>query len=246
MTVKVNDWNLQDVGQLDLSAVWRAYPPKPGNFSHPPAIVLDAGRPVLHLATAAEALRIGRPLQVHLTKTPWFVWEWKPLVLPDGADLRDPARNDQAGRVMLVFEGMKGILYVWDTAAPVGTEVRSDPLDFFERVLIVVRSGRNRARSSSWASRVTPTTRTRARRCSLGWHSSRSATERRPPIAGASAAKSDGWAAGRLGTRHLMRRGALPPAPVASAGARAPVHVTGSPPTGRERPRPRARQGGGY
>jgi hypothetical protein len=143
MTVKVNDWNLQDVGQLDLSAVWRAYPPKPGNFSHPPAIVLDAGRPVLHLATAAEALRIGRPLQVHLTKTPWFVWEWKPLVLPDGADLRDPARNDQAGRVMLVFEGMKGILYVWDTAAPVGTEVRSDPLDFFERVLIVVRSGRD-------------------------------------------------------------------------------------------------------
>jgi hypothetical protein len=141
MAVKVNDWSVQEVGRLDLAAVWRSYPPKPVNFTHPPAIVIDAGRPVLHLATVAEALRIGRPLQVHLTKTPWLVWEWKPLVLPDGADLRDPARNDQAGRVMLVFEGMKGILYVWDTAAPVGTEVRSDSLDFFERVLIVVRSG---------------------------------------------------------------------------------------------------------
>ena len=143
MVVKVDDWNLQEVGRLDLSAVWRSYPPKPANFKHPPAIVIDAGRPVLHLATAREALRIGRPLQVRLTKTPWLVWEWKPLVLPDGADIRDPALNDQAGRVMVVFEGMKGILYVWDTTAPVGTEVRSDSLDFFERVLIVVRSGRD-------------------------------------------------------------------------------------------------------
>jgi Protein of unknown function (DUF3047) len=143
IAVKVNDWHLQEVGRLDLSAVWRSYPPKPVNFTHPPAIVIDAGRPVLHLATVAEALRIGRPLQVHLTQTPWLVWEWKAVVLPDGGDIRDPALNDQAGRVMVVFEGMKGILYVWDTTAPVGTELRSDSLDFFERVLIVVRSGRD-------------------------------------------------------------------------------------------------------
>jgi hypothetical protein len=142
MAVPVEDWTLHEAGRLDLSAVWRPYPPKPVNFTHPPAIVIDAGRPVLHLATAAEAMRIGRPLQVHLTRTPWLVWEWKSLVLPDGADIRDPALNDQAGRVMLVFEGMKAILYVWDTTAPVGTEVRSDSLDFFQRVLIVVRSGR--------------------------------------------------------------------------------------------------------
>jgi hypothetical protein len=36
---------------------------------------------------------------------------------------------------------MKGILYIWDTVAPVGTEVRPDEFEIFDRVLIVVRSG---------------------------------------------------------------------------------------------------------
>ena len=36
---------------------------------------------------------------------------------------------------------MKGLLYVWDTTAPVGTEARPGELELFQRVLIVVRSG---------------------------------------------------------------------------------------------------------
>src|SRR5436309_1610467 len=65
----------------------------------------------------------------------------KALLLPEGGDVRSPRRNDQAGRVMLLFEGMRAILYVWDTTAPIGAEARSDSLDLFQRVLIVVRSG---------------------------------------------------------------------------------------------------------
>jgi hypothetical protein len=103
--------------------------------------VQDEGRPVLQLMTDREAMRVGRMLKVDPKKTPWLVWEWKPLVLPEGGDVRNPKRNDQAGRVMVVFEGMKGILYVWDTTAPVGTVVRPDELELFQRVLIVVRSG---------------------------------------------------------------------------------------------------------
>ena len=68
--VKVSDWNLHEVGRLDLSAVWRSYPPKPVTFTHPPAIVIDAGRPVLHLCAAAKAPRSGQRLQVHLPQTP--------------------------------------------------------------------------------------------------------------------------------------------------------------------------------
>jgi hypothetical protein len=45
---------------------------------------------------------------------------------------------------MLLFEGMKAIVYVWDTSAPIAEEVRSDPFDLFQRVLVVVRSGRGR------------------------------------------------------------------------------------------------------
>jgi Protein of unknown function (DUF3047) len=140
-TVRVDDWDAYPPGPLDLAASWRRYPPEVTPFKRPPAIVRDGGRPVLELATADEAMRIGRKLSIDPTKTPWLIWEWKPLVLPKGGDVRDLKRNDQVGRVMVVFEGMKGIQYVWDTTAPVGTEARPDELELFQRVLIVVRSG---------------------------------------------------------------------------------------------------------
>ena len=140
-TVRVDDWDAQPIGPLNLSATWRRYAGESTVFKQPPAIVQDDGRPVLQLMTDREAMRVGRTLKVDPKKTPWLVWEWKPLVLPKGGDVRHPERNDQAGRVMVVFEGMKGILYVWDTTAPVGTEVRPDELEIFQRVLIVVRSG---------------------------------------------------------------------------------------------------------
>jgi hypothetical protein len=139
--VRVDNWDALTVGPLDLAGAWHRYPAERRRFKHPPAIVLDSGRPVLELTTAGEAMRIGRALKVDLAKTPWLAWEWKPIVLPEGGDVRDVKRNDQAGRVMLVFEGMKGLLYVWDTTAPTGTEARPDELELFQRVLIVVRSG---------------------------------------------------------------------------------------------------------
>jgi hypothetical protein len=36
---------------------------------------------------------------------------------------------------------MRGLLYVWDTTAPVGTETAPEDLDIFQRALVVVRSG---------------------------------------------------------------------------------------------------------
>jgi hypothetical protein len=139
--VRLDDWNAYPPGPLDLSGAWQRYPPAATPFKDPPAIVLDEGRPVLRLVTAGEAMRVGRRPRVDLQATPWLVWEWKPLVLPEGGDVRHPGRNDQAGRVMVVFEGLRGIQYVWDTTAPAGTEARPDELELFERVLIVVRSG---------------------------------------------------------------------------------------------------------
>jgi hypothetical protein len=140
-TVRVDNWDAHPPGPLNLSAEWRRYPPERGAFKQPPAILLDDGRPVLRLATDGEAMRVGRNLRIDAKATPWLSWEWKALVLPDGGDVRNAHRNDQAGRVMLVFEGMKGIQYVWDTTAPVGTEARPDEMELFQRVLIVVRSG---------------------------------------------------------------------------------------------------------
>src|SRR5256712_6454288 len=110
-------------------------------FKQPPTIALDNGRRVLELVTGRDTMASGRPFAVDARETPWLVWEWKALLLPEGGDVRSPRRNDQAGRVMLLFEGTRAILYVWDTTAPIGAEARSDSLDLFQRVLIVVRSG---------------------------------------------------------------------------------------------------------
>jgi hypothetical protein len=140
--IRVDIWESAPLGPLDLSRGWQRYPPGGAALKQPPAVVSDAGRPVLELATAGEAVRIGRPMAIDPRQTPWLTWEWKALVLPDNGDVRDPRRNDQAGRVMLVFEGMRGLLYVWDTTAPVGTETPPDGLDLFQRALVVVRSGR--------------------------------------------------------------------------------------------------------
>ncbi len=140
-TIRVDTWAAAAPGVLDLSATWRRYPPQASAFTDPPAVVQDDGRPVLRLATTGEALRIGRPLKVDVSGTPVLTWEWKPLILPEGGDVRNPKRNDQTGRVMVMFEGMKALLYVWDTTAPVGTVMGPDPLDLFQRALIVVRSG---------------------------------------------------------------------------------------------------------
>ena len=138
--VRIDNWQTYPAGPLDLSGIWRPYPGEQ-TFKHAPAIVLDGARPVLSLQTEAEAMRIGRAVAVDPRQTPWLTWEWKAVVLPQGGDVRDRRRNDQAGRVMIVFEGMKGLLYVWDTTAPVGVESLPDGFDLFQRALIVVRSG---------------------------------------------------------------------------------------------------------
>ncbi|MBI1736647.1 MAG: DUF3047 domain-containing protein [Candidatus Rokubacteria bacterium] len=140
--VRVDDWDSRAPGPLELGETWRTYPfYDKGIVAQPPAIVLDDGRRALRLATENEAIRVGRPMKIDVRATPWLVWEWKPLVLPDRGDARDQRRNDQAARVMIVFEGMKAIAYLWDTSAPVGAEVEPDLLEMFQRVLIVVRSG---------------------------------------------------------------------------------------------------------
>jgi hypothetical protein len=139
--VRIDTWEAAQVGPLDLT-VWRPYPPNEQHqFKRPPEIVMDGGRPVLRLTTAGEPMRVGRAMTVDVAKRRWLAWDWKALELPGGGDVRHPRRNDQAGRVMVVFGGMKGILYVWDTTAPVGVETPPDPLELFQRVLIVVRSG---------------------------------------------------------------------------------------------------------
>ena len=140
--IRVDDWESRALGPVELGNRWRTYPffERPV-FKQPPAMVEDDGRRALRLATEGEAMRVGRAIKVDLRRTPWLVWEWKPLVLPGGGDVRDRNRNDQAARVMVMFEGMRAVGYLWDTTAPVDTEVQPDQLEMFQRSLVVVRVG---------------------------------------------------------------------------------------------------------
>ena len=138
--VRLDNWESYPAGRLDLAGTWRPYPSEQ-TFKHAPTIVRETDRSALRLKTDDEPMRIGRVVKVEPRETPWLTWEWKVVALPAGGDLRDPRRNDQAGRVMVMFDGMKGLLYVWDTTAPVGAETRSDGFELFRRALIVVRSG---------------------------------------------------------------------------------------------------------
>jgi hypothetical protein len=141
-SVRVDDWQALPTGPLEIGKTWRTYPfYERASFRQPPAIVVDDGRHALRLTTEGEAARIGRPLKVDVRQTPWLVWEWKALTLPEGADVRDHRRNDQAARVMVVFEGMKAVAYIWDTSAPAGADVLPDELEMFQRLFVVVRSG---------------------------------------------------------------------------------------------------------
>jgi hypothetical protein len=138
--VRLDNWESYPAGRLDLAGTWRPYPSEQ-KFKHAPTIVRETDRSALQLKTDDEPMRIGRVVKVEPRETPWLTWEWKVVALPAGGDLRDPRRNDQAGRVMVMFDGMKGLLYVWDTTAPIGAETRSDGFELFRRALIVVRSG---------------------------------------------------------------------------------------------------------
>jgi DUF3047 family protein len=147
--VRVDTWDSAPDGPLDLSRDWQLNPHAPSTtFRYPPAIILDGPQRALRLRTDHETVSLWRMVRADLRRTPRLVWEWKALALPAGGDVRQPRRNDQAARVMVLFEGWKSIVYVWDTQAPVGTEVRPDELATVDRVLVVVRSGS--ARLGQW------------------------------------------------------------------------------------------------
>jgi len=116
-------------------------------FKYPPTVVLDDARRALRLKTDHETMAIGRSFHLDVATTRTLMWEWKPLVLPVGGDVREHAakRNDQAARVVLWFDASlfterRAIGYIWDSSAPVGTIIRQSS-GAAERALVVVRSG---------------------------------------------------------------------------------------------------------
>jgi hypothetical protein len=98
------------------------------------------------LRSSRTSFALYRDLVVGLDEFPTLVWSWKVTRLPNGGDVRDGARDDQAAQVYVVFPRWPSLRtqsdvigYVWDTTAPVGTTVTSPKAPNVK--IIVVESG---------------------------------------------------------------------------------------------------------
>jgi len=88
------------------------------------------GRVALRLRSERNSFALHRDIILDLRQYPILAWSWKVMKLPNGGDVRDPARNDQAAQVYVVFPRWPSprtnsdvIGYIWDSRAPVGTRL---------------------------------------------------------------------------------------------------------------------------
>jgi hypothetical protein len=91
-------------------------------------LVRADGRVALRLRSERNSFALHRDLVLDVREYPTLTWSWKVSRLPAGGDVREPARDDQAAQVYVVFPRWPSprtssdvLGYVWDSRAPVGT-----------------------------------------------------------------------------------------------------------------------------
>jgi hypothetical protein len=94
----------------------------------------QAGK-VLWIRSESASFLVGNRAQSFDPREyPILRWSWRAVILPTNGDVRKNSllfgenRNDQAVQILVVFEGNRILSYVWDTTAPVGTEVEEPSL----------------------------------------------------------------------------------------------------------------------
>lgn len=87
------------------------------------------------------SIQIFKPVSWNLLQKPRLSWRWRPSLLPQGGDERDPDHNDSACGVYVIFGRYSGhaLKYVWSTQAPLETVVEKKPGKFY---IIVKGSGK--------------------------------------------------------------------------------------------------------
>jgi len=101
---------------------------KPGTRSAVFSVAKDAGSGGSFLrmeSDKASAALITRPYGVDLKKTPLVRWRWRATTLPNGADGRQRAKDDQAIGIYIGAGNAlnnKSVSYRWDTETPKGSE----------------------------------------------------------------------------------------------------------------------------
>jgi hypothetical protein len=93
-------------------------------------LVRADGRLALRLRSERNSFAVHRDLVLDLRQHPILSWSWKVSRLPNGGDVREAGRDDQAAQVYVVFPRWPSprtksdvIGYVWDSRAPVGSQL---------------------------------------------------------------------------------------------------------------------------
>jgi Protein of unknown function (DUF3047) len=109
-------------------------------------LVRDEARLALLLRSDQSSFALYRDVVVDLTEFPFLSWSWKVVHLPAAGDVRERATDDQAAQVYVIFPRWPAPLrnsdvigYVWDSRAPVGTQLTSTKASNVK--IIVVASG---------------------------------------------------------------------------------------------------------
>lgn len=141
--IVVEDWAKQPAGRRGVPDGWKAQ-----NWGAPKydfEIVGEGLGKALLMKSENEGSTINKEIKVDVTQYPYLTWRWKAIALPQGADSRKAATDDQACQIYVTFPRFPTAVrsrilgYIWDTSAPGGTMVTSQKTSTV--TYFVVRSG---------------------------------------------------------------------------------------------------------
>jgi hypothetical protein len=143
--VNIEDWKEEVLGTTGIPKGWTGQ--GWGFPDYNMISVIDEGRRALHLKSKDDSSTINKEIEgrVDLRVTPILEWQWKAVELPTGGDSREADKLDQVAQLYVSWPRFprafrsRIIGYVWDTTAPVGTQVQSPKTHMI--TYIVVRSG---------------------------------------------------------------------------------------------------------
>lgn len=143
-TVLVEDWSGHPVGATGIPKGWKGGQTW-GNPAYEFAVVEESSIRALHLKSRGDSSTISKEVKVNLKETPVLEWQWKAVTLPTGGDARNKQADDQALQLYVAWERFPKLVrsriigYIWDSAAPTGSVIKSQKSGLI--TYVVVRSG---------------------------------------------------------------------------------------------------------
>lgn len=95
--------------------------------------------------------QVFREFDWKLDSYPYFQWRWRARVLPKGGAENNPAKNDSACGVYVIFGKTSGtaLKFTWSSTVPVGTVYEKKPGEMAIKVLESGKGGLNQWRQQS-------------------------------------------------------------------------------------------------